>query len=304
MKFKSTLPNSNPVNSFFLRTLMVVLLIIASEIITNAATITSNGSSGNWNSTSIWVGGVVPGSGDMVVLAGKPTITVTADAPCLSLSTSSGSKPVLSVNSGVTLTVTNSISVPGSGISCLLSIQGSGTVVCDSVNICDATTPSASYTFTLSSTISNLNISRNVTLTAASNGGNVNTPVFDIESGIVTIGGSLVTTGGTTGNAYTLEMNLGTASGTLIFTGATPWNLAGSGTNSIILNGTCATVEYTYGGAETIGTSTAGTCVYTDLILGGSGTKTFGAAFTIGSNLSINSGVVADLGPILRAPTC
>ena len=46
------------------------------------ATITSTAAGGNWNLGSSWVGGVVPGPGDDVIIVSGATITLTTDAQC------------------------------------------------------------------------------------------------------------------------------------------------------------------------------------------------------------------------------
>lgn len=65
------------------------------------ASITST-QSGNWNSTSTWVGGVCPISTDEVVISSGHTVTVTANATCCTYYIQSGS--ILTINSGITLT--------------------------------------------------------------------------------------------------------------------------------------------------------------------------------------------------------
>lgn len=56
---------------------------------------------GNWNDPSIWLGGVVPGAGSVVIV--NTAVTVTADASCYSVTVNLPGS--ITVSSGVTLTV-------------------------------------------------------------------------------------------------------------------------------------------------------------------------------------------------------
>ena len=60
-----------------------------------AATITSTAGGGNWNSAATWVGGVIPGAGDNVIIAGN--VTVNANASVTNVT----------INTGATLTCNN-----------------------------------------------------------------------------------------------------------------------------------------------------------------------------------------------------
>ena len=56
-----------------------------------AANISSTGTGGNWNVASSWVGGVIPGPGDVVTIINGATITVTNNTTVTSVSLNSGS---------------------------------------------------------------------------------------------------------------------------------------------------------------------------------------------------------------------
>lgn len=83
----------------YINTLILALLFVSGV---NAAVITSKNSGGRWDSTGTWVGGVIPGSGDHVIIAGN--VNVQSAITCLTLEVGSGT--TLTVNSGYTLTVT------------------------------------------------------------------------------------------------------------------------------------------------------------------------------------------------------
>lgn len=102
-----------------------------------AAPITS-ATSGNWNSTSTWIGGVVPVAGDDVTIANGHTVTVTANAECATVAIGNGSLNLatsLTVNSGFILTVSGNITVVPPNTNSIdnnLNVNA-GTVICSSV---------------------------------------------------------------------------------------------------------------------------------------------------------------------------
>ncbi|WP_321288847.1 HYR domain-containing protein [uncultured Sunxiuqinia sp.] len=69
-----------------------------------AGTITSISTGGSWSDPASWVGGVVPGAGDDVIIANGTTITIDADATSQSITIESGG--ILNVNNSTTLLVT------------------------------------------------------------------------------------------------------------------------------------------------------------------------------------------------------
>ncbi len=66
------------------------LIVIATVIVltVHAGNISSTAGGGNWNATGTWVGGVIPGTGDNVTIAGN--VTITAAATCTNLTINSG----------------------------------------------------------------------------------------------------------------------------------------------------------------------------------------------------------------------
>ena len=143
-------------------------------------TITSTGTGGNWNDPATWVGGVVPGSGDDVVIASGAVVTV---------NTTAYSK-ALSIQSTGTLQFsgTNSLQVNGDFTNNGTFTAGSGTV--EFAGGIDATIGGSSNTtfnnFTLnkgSDVFSTLTVQSNITIDSLtfSNG------VLDVNTGTTTI---------------------------------------------------------------------------------------------------------------------
>jgi trimeric autotransporter adhesin len=83
---------------FSLVCLMVIFLLQG-----KAATITSGTNGGNWNATTTWVGGTVPTSSDVVIIAGN--VSINAHAVCQRLTVNSGK--TLSFAGAYTLTIQN-----------------------------------------------------------------------------------------------------------------------------------------------------------------------------------------------------
>ena len=104
--------NINPVDIFTTNSTNRGNSIGWDPTITSAAT-------GNWGTGATWVGGVTPGSGDDAVIASGHNVTVNVtNAVALTVTVGSGTNnttSTLSFNSGSVLTITNSLTVGGSG---------------------------------------------------------------------------------------------------------------------------------------------------------------------------------------------
>ena len=248
-----------------------------------AATITTTGT-GNWSSVTPnapWPGGTIPAAGDNIIIGVGFTLTVDGNRTCNSIgfnSSSSGTGTgILTVNSGFQLTVTTVISCPASGVSTKntgsYNISGLGTISCASFDCNNNAVPGASgsSTITLISNISAINISGNLTLNAtyASGGSKTNNPTFNVQSGTVTVNGSVISINQNAANIAHLDLLTSAASPVLILAGAIPFSLSATGTNTINLSGTGALVNYSNAGAQTILPTT-----YNNLTLSGGAAKT------------------------------
>ncbi|MEI7727855.1 MAG: hypothetical protein WCK09_22300, partial [Bacteroidota bacterium] len=93
--------------------LTVLFLIFSAGASVFSQTITSAPAGGNWNSTATWIGGVIPGPGnDVVIASGGNNVTVTVAAGCANLTIGSGStRGRLYHNSGTELTVNGTVTM-------------------------------------------------------------------------------------------------------------------------------------------------------------------------------------------------
>jgi hypothetical protein len=117
-----------------------------------------------------------------------------------------------------------------------------------------------------------------------------------LQAGTTAITGDFILSGtvsttGVIGLTIGGDVNIGT--GTTFTSGAFTHNVAGDWTNNGTFVGTASGAINLNGAGQNI---TGGSTTFNDLILSGSGTKVFGVSTTIVDGLSINTGVVADLG--------
>jgi len=262
------------------------------EIVPNFTVTITSAQSGDWNSTSTWVGGAVPDSIDNVVIAAGHTVTVTAGATCRKVNFT-GTGGTLTVNSSVTLTVTNAVAVDAdANNNSSGTVSGSGTLSCGSVTIGSTITPNAIRTTSLTSTISTFTSSGSLSLFGRISASFTNNSSFNLQSGTFSVA-SISQATNASGCSTSILMNGGAQTGTLIYSGTTTWSQTGGGSSTTTLNGSGATVNYAASGNQTVLNTS-----YTNLTLSGSGNKTL-AAFSISGTLSIQGSAVG----ITTAPT-
>jgi len=212
---------------------------------------------GNWNATSTWSssrggasGASVPVAGDIVYIDAH-TVTVTATAECSSVTFDQASG-TLTVNTGITLTVSGEIYSSIQTYTKSATISGLGILNCGSIAVGKDLTYSVltDYTNTLISTISTLNCSGNINIHGDYYSSYKKHSTFSIEGGIVSCNNIQLTTDGNV--IVVAQIKNTTGSSTLKIAGTISTSENGAnGTQTITLNDADSYVEYN-GAASTV----------------------------------------------------
>ena len=210
---------------------LVCLIITLSTIKANAATITSSAAGGNWNSTASWSGGTIPGINDDVIIAVNASITVTDNRSCNSLTWTAGAitaNRTLTINSGVTLTITNALTYVNPAANFARTVSVSGNLNCGSMSM-PATGGNTQDCVLSIATTGVVTITNNLIMATTF-----------VRNHIDMVGNAVINIGGNVGNAATP-----TAVGGGFTTPPT--------TSTINLNGTSTQNVFLYGGAAALG---------------------------------------------------
>jgi len=246
------------------------------------------GTSTTWGTAGNWGGGVVPGPYDMArigvstsyTLTRMPVFTTGTNAVgSIEFGSGGGAAAGITVTSPAVLDVTGAIAYQSDAHSTnayTATLAGTGTISAGSIAVTANTAISGSnYTQTLSSSVTTLNLSGNISLTSTYTSSKYSNATFNITGGTVALAGSLQTsnvTGST--SAFTVT------NATLQLANATALSgLSTSGTNTVTFNNSGATIQYSAAGAQTVYTSAAITGLssgvsYSNISFSGSGIKT------------------------------
>lgn len=245
--------------------------------------------SNDWNTGSNWLSGTVPSSTDQALIGVNRTFTnfpnILASAGTINVGSiqfgnTGGQAAGVVVNSGSTLNVSGAItyqSDANSGSGFTTTLSGAGTLNAGSISVLSNTTLASSYTSTLSSSVTNLNISGNISLTSSNSGAALFNSTFKLTGGTASLTGVVQTTN-TAGTTSSLLVVPSTAATLQLANSAPLSGLSATGTNVVTFNNAGATVQYS-GAAQTVYTSAGITGLssgvsYQNISFSGTGIKT------------------------------
>ncbi len=282
------------------RKIALALVLLVTATVVNAQTRTAS-VDGPWNNTTTWGGQSVPTAAMDVVISNGIDVTLAtgSNAVCKSITFGSANGSI-NVSSGFSLTVSDEILLQNqANANTAASLAGTGVISCSSLQIGGTVTNlSNDRTTTLTSTIAGFNVSGNISIFSIDDNSDDNNATFNIQSGVVTVGGVItLDTDNTNGATATISLQSGANSGQLVLTNAAPFTLTGSGTETTSLNGTTSTVTYSGGDQAVRNTN------YRNLELSGTGTKTLSGTvngtLTIEGNIALAGSVSYDASAIL-----
>jgi sugar lactone lactonase YvrE len=225
--------------------------------------------SSDWNTATNWESLAVPGAANTAnigvnyAFTNQPNVgsTGTNSVAAVQIGNSGGQAVTLTVTSPYTLAVTGDITKQSDANSTLgyaATVAGTGIIQATNLNVIASSAATSAYTETLASSITSLQLSGNIALTANYSGTAENAQ-FSLTGGVTTLTtAGLLKTTNTTGGTSTFYLNTGssTITGTLQAANATFLSgLSAAGTNAVTL-GAGSIIEYS-GAAQTVYTDAA-----------------------------------------------
>jgi fibronectin-binding autotransporter adhesin len=304
--------------------ILVIVAIIFSSARLVAATIYSAGS-GNWNSTSTWVGGTVPGTSDDAIITDEHSVTVTdtRTVSSITIENSSDAIPtILIVNSGITLTISNNLNISSYVDAATVRFDNNGTVVINGNIVYNSVTASDArirmlngssltlYGTINNNTLGNITSSSGITSTftfAGSSSQTIPTGTgYSFHNLVINKSGTNAATINAAITSTKVRENITVSSGIFSNGGFSIAGAAGktftvqSG-GSFMLTGTSSlpttfTHDFQsgstiiYDGTNTIVNPNSGN--FSNITIQSSGTKTLGANITINGNLTLAGGTL------------
>jgi hypothetical protein len=297
-----------------------VIFTVAYPPLSTGRTITSTTNTGNWNSTSTWVGGIVPTSVDSVIIVSGADITVTANAACRAIKFNNPGylSTSLSLNSAVALTVFHAVTwTQPTGTSSLALNVGAGSLSAGAIVLAGGSNRTCQITIstgtvTCSGSVTNTGTAANgqVIFSGAGTfnvGGNFTPGAFTAGTGTVNFNGTgAQTVGAYAYNNLTISNTAAdpalagavTVSGVLALTG----NLA-IAANTLTLNGpqisgagmliSTSGSSLSYGGTSTGVSIPSSVAVLANLTINKSSGVSLNGDLAIAGALTLTSGVFA-----------
>ncbi len=253
--------------------------------------------SSDWNVTTNWEGGLIPGSGNVANIGvnypftNQPVIGLSGatliDVGAIQIGNSGGQAATLTVNSGYTLNVVTSFGGTGTitkqsdanslqAYATGSSVTGAGIINAVNIDVIGSTKLGSAYTEIFSSSVASLQLSGTISLTSGFSTYAQNA-AFNITGGIALATGPLTTTN-VAGSTATFGV-IPISAGTLQLANANSLSgLSALGTNVVSFKNTGATIEYS-GAAQTVYTDAAvtnlsNTISYQNIKFSGTGIKT------------------------------
>jgi Putative Ig domain/Secretion system C-terminal sorting domain len=259
----------------------------------------------DWNTPTNWLSGVVPTAANQAIIGVNRAFTNfpniltasgTVNIGSIAFGNLGGQASGVAINTGSILNVAGAItyqSDASSGLGYTCTLSGGGTLNTNSISVISNTTLASSYTQTLASSVANLNITTNISLTSTNLGGALFNSAFNLTGGTALLTGILQTNNSAASTSSFVVIPATTA--TLQLPNITALSgLSATGTNIVTFNNIGATVEYS-GANQVIYTSASTTGLpagvsYQNISFSGTGAKT---AFS--GNLNITGDITNNL---------